>query len=150
MSVLLDLSIFPVDQGSSLSRFIAPVVDMIATSGHAHQLTAMGTQIETESLGEALALIERARSILADLGCERIYATAKLDIRAHAGGRLRGKVDAVNQRRQPSMAPPTQLAGQATEALGHASGDAAKAAPSTSQATPQATPLAAPQATART
>jgi uncharacterized protein (TIGR00106 family) len=118
MSVLLDLSIFPVDQGSSLSRFIAPVVDMIAASGHAHQLTAMGTQIETDTLGEALALIERAQAILADLGCERVYATAKFDIRADSHERLRGKVDSVNRRRHQSTEAQTLLASEPPAASG--------------------------------
>ncbi|WPL17263.1 hypothetical protein Thiowin_02259 [Thiorhodovibrio winogradskyi] len=98
MSVLLDLSIFPVDMGTSLSPFIAPVVEMIAASGHDYQLTAMGTLIETDSLAQALTLIERAHAILAELGCERVYATAKFDIRAHASQRLGGKVASVTQR----------------------------------------------------
>ncbi|MBK1650030.1 MTH1187 family thiamine-binding protein [Rhabdochromatium marinum] len=97
MSVLLDLSIFPVDQGGSLSRFIAPVVEMIAASGHDYQLTAMGTQVETETLAQALILVEQAHTVLADHGCERVYATAKFDIRAHANQRLSGKIAAVKR-----------------------------------------------------
>lgn len=98
MSVLLDLSIFPVDQGSGLSRFVAPVVEMVAASGHDYQLTAMGTLIETATLGEALAVVERAQALLAEQGCERIYATAKFDIRTGSSGRLKSKVDSVNRR----------------------------------------------------
>jgi len=101
MSVLLDLSVFPVDQGSSLSRFVAPVVEAIAASGHAYALTAMGTQVETDTLAQALALIEKAHAILAEQGCERVYATAKLDIRANANGRLSGKIAAVRRRLHP-------------------------------------------------
>lgn len=117
MSVLLDLSIFPVDQGSSLSPFIAPVVEMIAASGHDYQLTAMGTLIETDSLAQALALIESAHAILAEHGCERVYATAKLDIRAHANQRLSGKVASVNQRLRQGTEQQTRRAvtGQATK-----------------------------------
>ena len=57
MSVLLELSIFPLDKGESLSAFIAPVMDLIRSSGFPYQLTAMGTLVETEALGEALALV---------------------------------------------------------------------------------------------
>lgn len=98
MSVLIDLSIFPMDQGSSLSAFVAPVVGMIAASGHPHQLTAMGTLVETETLAEALALIEQAHLLLAEQGCERVYATAKFDIRAHGSGLLDAKVASVSRR----------------------------------------------------
>lgn len=98
MSVLLDLSLFPMDQGVSVSRFVAPVVAMIRDSGQACQLSPMGTLIETATLAEALALIERAQAVLDDLGCERVYAVAKFDIRKGPLGRLNGKVAAVRQR----------------------------------------------------
>lgn len=113
MSVLLDLSIFPVDQGSSLSRFVAPVVESIAASGHDYQLTAMGTLIETGTLAEALALIEQAHGILAEQGSERVYATAKLDIRANSHGRLNGKVASVH-RHLPERDPQAGKAGVST------------------------------------
>lgn len=92
MSVLLDLGIFPMDQGASVGVFIAPVVAMIRTSGHPYQLGAMGTLVETESLESALALIARAHQVLAGQGCRRVYATAKLDIREDPLGRLDAKV----------------------------------------------------------
>lgn len=115
MSVLLDLSIFPVDRGTSLSRYVAPVVNMISASGYAYQLTSMGTQVETETLTEALALIDNAHNILAEQGCERVYATAKFDIRAHQGDRLSGKVASIQHQLQAQNAPNTQVIGAATE-----------------------------------
>jgi uncharacterized protein (TIGR00106 family) len=95
MSVLLELSIFPVDQGAGLSRFVASVVELVARSGHAHQLTAMGTIVETATLPEALALIEGAYERLEQQGCRRVYATAKLDLRDGPLGRLDAKVESV-------------------------------------------------------
>jgi uncharacterized protein YqgV (UPF0045/DUF77 family) len=58
----------------------------------------MGTIVETDTLPEALALIERAHAILDSLGCERVYATAKLDIRKGQTGRMEGKVESVRKR----------------------------------------------------
>ncbi len=97
MSVLLDLSIFPLDQGVSMSRFVAPVVAMIRDSGHEYRLSPMGTVVETATLAESLRLIERAQGILDALGCERVFATAKFDIRRGPLGRLSGKIDSVRQ-----------------------------------------------------
>jgi uncharacterized protein (TIGR00106 family) len=97
MSVLLDLSIFPVDQGVSVSRFVAPVIAMIRDSGHDYRLSPMGTVVETETLAESLRLIERAEGILDALGCERMYATARFDIRRGPLGRLSGKIESVRQ-----------------------------------------------------
>ena len=98
MSVLLELSIFPLDKGESLSAFIAPVVDLIRSSDIPYQLTAMGTLVETEELAEALALVERANALLQEQGCRRIHATVKLDIREGPTGRLAAKVESVQRR----------------------------------------------------
>ncbi len=98
MSVLADLSIFPMDQGESLSAFVAPVVAMLRGSGVEHQLTAMGTLIETETLAEALQLVERAESLMREQGSRRVYATLKLDIREGPVGRLNGKIESVEKR----------------------------------------------------
>jgi uncharacterized protein (TIGR00106 family) len=95
MSVLLELSIFPIGQGTSVSAHVAPVVAMIRASGHPYQLTAMGTLVETPELKQALDLIARANALLIDQGCDRVYATAKFDIRAGGLGRLEGKVRSV-------------------------------------------------------
>lgn len=95
MSVLLDFSIFPTDQGASVSAFVAPVVALFRDSGHPCRLTAMGTIVETPTLPEALDLIARAYRILEDRGCARVYATARFDIRSGPPGRLAGKVDSV-------------------------------------------------------
>ncbi|MFP4076407.1 MAG: MTH1187 family thiamine-binding protein [Halochromatium sp.] len=98
MSVLADLSIFPINQGEHLSGYVASVVQLIADSGHPYQLTAMGTLFETDRLGDALSLIEQAHAILAAAGCQRIYATVKLDIREGPQGRLTQKTASVEAR----------------------------------------------------
>jgi uncharacterized protein (TIGR00106 family) len=98
MSVLLDLSIFPVDQGVSVSHFVAPVIAMIRDSGFEYRLSPMGTIVETPTLPEALDLIARAQVILDGLGCERVYATAKFDIRRGPAGRLSGKIESIRHK----------------------------------------------------
>ena len=97
MSVLLDLSIFPMDQGVSVSGFVAPVIAMIRDSGHAYRLSPMGTVVETANLAESLRIIEQAQGILDGLGCDRVYATAKFDIRRGPLGRLSGKIESVRR-----------------------------------------------------
>lgn len=103
MSVLLDLSIFPTDQGEGVSAFVAPVVDLIRASGHPYRLSAMATIVETATLAEALDLIARANEVLTRLGCGRIYATARFDIRSGPLGRLGAKVEAVERRIGPGI-----------------------------------------------
>lgn len=97
MSVLLELSMFPLDQGESLSGHVSRLIELIRESGVDYRLTAMGTLIETEQLDTALALVERCNKLLQEQGCKRIYATVKLDIRSGSMGRLQGKIHAIEQ-----------------------------------------------------
>jgi uncharacterized protein (TIGR00106 family) len=98
MSVLVDLSIFPMDQGASVSAFVAPVVKLIRDSGLSYRLSPMGTTVEADRLEDALALAAQAHALLEEMGCERIYATLRIDSRKGAPGRLAGKVESVRER----------------------------------------------------
>ncbi len=95
MSVLLEFSIFPTDKGESVSRYVGPVIQSIRDSGVDYQLTPMGTIIETNSLEQALGLVQQAYQVLELAGCRRIHAALKLDIRQGKEHRLQGKVDVI-------------------------------------------------------
>ena len=69
MSVLMEFSIFPTDQGESVGAQVSEVIRMVRESGLDYRLTPMGTVVETETVAEALALVERAAAVLDDLGC---------------------------------------------------------------------------------
>jgi uncharacterized protein (TIGR00106 family) len=98
MSVLMEFSIFPTDQGESVSAHVSEVIRMIRDTGLEYRLTPMGTVIETEELGEALAVVERAAEILQQRGCRRVYSAIKLDVRAGKGARLEQKIQSVAEK----------------------------------------------------
>ena len=98
MSVLLEFAMFPTDKGESLSAEVSRIIAMVRESGISHQLTAMGTIVETETLEEALALVQRAWEVLDEAGCNRAYSSLKLDIRKGKSGRLAGKVASVEKK----------------------------------------------------
>jgi uncharacterized protein (TIGR00106 family) len=98
MSVLLEFSMFPTDRGESVSDEVSQVIRMIASSGVNYKLTAMGTIIETETVAEAVAIVEQAAMILDELGCRRIYSSLKMDIRKGKSGRLGGKIDSIREK----------------------------------------------------
>ena len=97
MSVLIEFSMYPLDKGSSLSQYVSEVVKVIQKSGFSYQLTAMGTIIETDTLNQASDLISACYAIL-EPECERVYATAKFDIRKGASGRIKTKVESVKNK----------------------------------------------------
>jgi uncharacterized protein (TIGR00106 family) len=98
MSVIVEFSIFPLDKGVSVSKEVSQVIEMIDNSGVEYQLTAMGTLIETSHLADALAIIEKATRILHDTGCQRVYASVKIDSRPARKHGLQGKIESIQKR----------------------------------------------------
>jgi uncharacterized protein (TIGR00106 family) len=100
-SILLEFSIFPTDKGASVSTYVSRVITMVRESGHPYRLTPMGTVVETATMAEATALLNRAEELLsADAG--RVYCSAKFDIRKAKPGRLEGKIASVEEKIGPA------------------------------------------------
>jgi uncharacterized protein (TIGR00106 family) len=95
MSILLEFSMFPTDKSESKSKEVSEVIKIIRDSGVNYQLTSMATIIETNTLGEALGLVEKCYSKLEELGCNRVYSTLKFDIRKGYENRLKTKIQSV-------------------------------------------------------
>ena len=97
MSVLINFAMFPTDKGSSVSEHVSKIIEMIDKSGATYKLTAMGTIIETETLEEALTIVQQAYSILEPY-CDRVYSTMNMDIRKNKSGRLAQKIKSVESK----------------------------------------------------
>ncbi len=96
MSVLMEFSMFSLQGSESKSTGVARIIEMIHNSGYHYTLTPMGTIVETESLVEALRLIEYSYAKLDEE--ERIYASIKLDIRPHHDNRITQKIASVEEK----------------------------------------------------
>ncbi len=97
MSALIEFAIFPTDHGESKSEYVARVIQMIKESGVSYQFTPMGTILETETVAEGLAIVEKAYEIL-QIDCNRIYSTIKIDYRAGQSNRLVKKIESVESK----------------------------------------------------
>src|ERR1700689_2366853 len=87
--VLLQFSIAPLEQGASVSQYVARSLEIIEASGLDYRLHAMGTIIEGE-LDQVLDVLRQCFEALA-MDCERISCTAKFDYRRGYQGRLDAK-----------------------------------------------------------
>ena len=94
--VLLEMSITPLDKGDSVSQYVAECVDIIDKSGLDYELHAMGTIVEGE-LGDVLDLMRRCIEHMATHS-DRVTCAAKLDYRRGRSGRLKTKVESVEQK----------------------------------------------------
>ena len=100
MSVVMNFAMFPTRKNESLSPYVAKVVKSIRSSGFESQLTSMGTIVETDTLGEALLVIDNAYKTLED-SCDRVYVTVNIDIRKSEKGRIHSKIDSVEKKIYP-------------------------------------------------
>ena len=102
MSVLLEFAMFPTSdncrEGASVSKQVAKIIDAIDKSGVKYQLTPMGTVVETNTMREALDVIELAYEQIKE--CERVYSSLKFDIRHSSEDRLKSKIKSVENKLQ--------------------------------------------------
>ena len=98
MSVVLEFSIFPTDKGESVSEYVSKVIKMIRDLNIEHQLTPMGSIIETDSLQEALKVIELSYDILEKEGSKRVYISTNIDIRKGKNNRLKSKIKSIEDK----------------------------------------------------
>ncbi len=98
MSVVLEFSIFPTDKGESVSEYVSKVIKMIRSLNIEHQLTPMGSIIETDSLQEALKVIELSYDILDKEGSKRVYISTNIDIRKGKDNRLKSKIKSIEDK----------------------------------------------------
>ena len=96
MSVIAELSIFPLDKSTSLSPFVARAVNIISKSGLDYELGPMGTSIEG-SWSEVMNLVDRCFQEL-EPDCSRIYLTLKVDHHKDKEHRLTAKVRSVEDK----------------------------------------------------
>ena len=93
MSVLVNFAIFPTDKGTSISPYVARVERAIRALGFQSQLGPMSTVVETETMAEALRVLQASYDALAE-DCTRVYCTATFDIKQSPMGRMQAKLDA--------------------------------------------------------
>ena len=94
--VLLEFSMAPRGHAESLSADVARIIDVIDRSGIDYQLTPMGTILEGEwaqVMGVVTACFETLKA-----DAPRISVHMKVDYRAGHSGRLRAKVEKVEER----------------------------------------------------
>lgn len=96
MSVIVELSLFPMDKGQSVSAYVSRAVGIIRKSGLAHVLTPMGTCIEGE-WGEVQAVVDACfLAVAAD--SDRVYLTLKADWRRGRSTGLASKAASVERK----------------------------------------------------
>ena len=94
--VLLEFSMFPLDKGESVSKYVAKSLEIIDKSGLEYRVNSMGTVIEGE-YGEVFAVVKECFDLMKG-DCNRIITTMKLDYRNGKKDRLVTKIASVEKK----------------------------------------------------
>ena len=93
--LLAEFSIWPMDKGESVGKYVAKALDVVDKSGLPYKLGPLGTCVEGE-WHEVMAVIEKCYEALA-ADSNRIACTVKMDWRRGRSGRLTAKVESVEK-----------------------------------------------------
>jgi uncharacterized protein (TIGR00106 family) len=94
--VLLEFSMTPLTKGESVSAYVTRSLDIVDRSGLPYQLTPMGTIIEGEWADVMAVVTACFEAMRAD--CDRVSTQIRIDYRAGPAGRLKSKVESVEQK----------------------------------------------------
>jgi uncharacterized protein (TIGR00106 family) len=101
MTVHAEISIVPIAKGhdTSMSREVAAAFDAIRKmQGIKTTLTALGTQIEAESIDDVMEAAKAAHQAVKSAGAQRVISTVRIDERLDKEQTLQDKVESVQQK----------------------------------------------------
>jgi uncharacterized protein (TIGR00106 family) len=93
--MLASFSIFPIDKGESVGRYVAKMIDIVDKSGLPYRTSAMSTVIEG-NWDDVFKVIKKCHDSMMKKS-NRVYMVMTIDDRKKTKNRLTGKVDRIEQ-----------------------------------------------------
>ena len=103
MSVIVNISLFPVDKGESLSEYVAHALRVIRESGLPFIEGPMGTSVEGE--WDEVNRVVSGCFHAVEAVSSRVYMVTTYDYREGKSGRLQQKMDSVASRLKEQNIP---------------------------------------------
>ena len=94
--VLAELSMYPLDKGVSLSKYVARSLEIIDGCGLPYQFTPMSTIIEGE-WDEVMDVVNRCFKAM-EADCDRVSTFLRLDYRKDRKNAIKSKVESVEDK----------------------------------------------------
>ena len=77
--ILAQLSVYPIGEGTSLSRFVKKGVAVIKESGYKYEVGGMSTAVEVPDLDSLFELVKKIHAAHLGEGAKRIVIDLKVD-----------------------------------------------------------------------
>jgi uncharacterized protein (TIGR00106 family) len=95
--VVVEFSIVPVGEGTSVSRILAHAVKELENMGVKYELTPMCTVFEARSVEEAFKAVEAAHEAVFKHGAKRVVTIVKIDDRRDVERSMKDKVESLKK-----------------------------------------------------
>jgi uncharacterized protein (TIGR00106 family) len=92
--VIADISVAPVGEGTSVSKYVAKAVSIVRESGLKHEFHSMGTNVEG-SYDEIVQLVKKCSEAVFDMGAQRVLIRMYMDDRRDKPSTIAGKKQSV-------------------------------------------------------
>ena len=79
--IVAEFSVIPIGRGTSASRYVLAIYEILRESGVTFVPGPMSTAIETNSFEQLFEVIEKANKKLAEMGAQRIITSVHIDYR---------------------------------------------------------------------
>ena len=79
--ILAQLSIAPVDAGTSLGSYVQLIIDVLKKEKVSFETNAMATILEVEDLPTLFSIVQKAHQTVIDAGAKRVITELKIDDR---------------------------------------------------------------------
>lgn len=89
--MIAQLSVYPLGEGTSLSRFVKKGIEVIEKSGYTYEVGGMATTIETPGLDELFDIIKKIHSAQIQEGAHRIIIDLNVDDRRDKEATIKSK-----------------------------------------------------------
>lgn len=93
--MIAQISVYPIGEGTSLSRFVKKGVTVIEGSGYTYEIGGMGTTIEVPDLDALFDLVKKIHAAHVAEGARRVVIDLKIDDRTDKKATIESKKTAV-------------------------------------------------------
>ena len=93
--IISQLSIAPIGKGTSLSRYVKIVINILKKNNIKFKINDMGTVIETSNLITLFNIVEQAHTAVINSGAKRVITELKIDDRRDKDARIGNKISAL-------------------------------------------------------
>lgn len=95
--MIIELSVIPIGVGTSLSKYVACVMNVIEESGLNYESHSMATNIECD-WDDITPLVKKCHDELKKMGVERISSSVRISERTDRPYTMAGKLESLEQK----------------------------------------------------